>query len=60
MRFCGKMTFKNARTMDFLEVRRAGQKFSGGSRKSRFLCGAVAPAQIHLPERLVGGMKVKA
>ena len=35
----------------FFEVGRGEQKFSVGSRKSRFLCGAAAPARIYLPRK---------
>ena len=49
---CGEVAFKNARAKVFLE---AGQRFSGGFRKFKFLCGATTPNRIFLPERLVGG-----
>ena len=35
----------------FFEVGRGGQKFSVGSKKSRFLCGVAALARIYLPQK---------
>jgi hypothetical protein len=45
--------FKNARAMVFPEVGQGEQKFSGGSKKSWFLCWAAtpAPARIYLPRK---------
>ena len=45
---CGEVVYKNTRAM-ILEIRQGGQKVLGGSKKSRFLFGAVAPACIYLP-----------
>jgi hypothetical protein len=39
----------------FLDIRRAGQKFSVGSTKSPFLYGRVALARIYSPKKLIGG-----
>jgi hypothetical protein len=39
---CGEVAFKNVRTMIFLEDGWGVQKFSGGSKKSWFLCGAAS------------------
>ena len=50
---CGEVAFKNARAIFFLKVGRGGLKFSSGSRKSRFLCGTVAPARIRILSSIV-------
>ena len=55
---CGEVAFKNARALVFLEVRQGGQKISGGSKKSRFLCGATAPARIYLPQKARRGKDI--
>ena len=48
---CGEVAFKNARAMIFLKVGRGGQRFSGGSKKFRSLCGAVVPNKLFLPPK---------
>jgi hypothetical protein len=48
---CEELAFKNARAMVFLEVAWFGHKFLGGFKKSWFLCGIVALAQIDLPQK---------
>ena len=48
---CEEVAFKNARAMAFLQVGWGGQRFSGRSKKSQFLCGAIAPDQIFLPRK---------
>ena len=52
---CGEVAFKNARAMIFLKVGWGGQKFSDGSKKSRFLLGQLPPPKYTSPERLVEG-----
>jgi hypothetical protein len=51
---CGEVAFKNASVMVFLEVKRDGQRFLGGSKKSRLLCGELPLTYYSSPEWLIG------
>ena len=55
---CEEVAFKNARAMVFLKVRRDKQKFLGGSKKPRFLCGIAALARIYLPQKTRRGKDI--
>jgi hypothetical protein len=42
----------------FLKVRQGSQRFSGGSRKSRYLCGVVALDRLFLPQKACRGENI--
>jgi hypothetical protein len=48
---CEEVAYKNIKAMVFMEVKQIGQRFLGGTRKSRFFCGANAPHRLFLPPK---------